>query len=144
MFATVFTTARIFPCPEPHSSNPLLVNLIFFKSILISYPILRLGIQSGPSFSSLATQTLHPFTFYPSMCYMPHPSHSLLFYILCISTFKVILPANEMTGCGVVVCGSVWCVVCGVVVCGVVVCGVVVCGGVWCMVWCLVWQCVVW
>jgi hypothetical protein len=63
------------------------------------------------------------------MCYIPHPSHPLSFYIFCISTFKVNLPANEMTGCG------------GVVVCDVVVWWFVV--G-WCVVgWCVVWWCVV-
>ena len=99
IFITVFTTARSLPLSWATfiQSTPCHPN--FLKSILISSPIPRLGIQSGPTFSGLANQILHPFSFSTNTCYMPHPSHPLLFYISCTSTFKVHLPANEMTVC---------------------------------------------
>jgi len=106
MSITVFTTAPIFPCSEPHSSSPLLVTLILFKIHFNIIPHSTSRYSKWPLFFRFSHQNLTSIYLLPQ--YVLHAPPIAFTFVLYLMHEHI---QNSFT------CkwkDRVWCVVCGV------------------------------
>ena len=75
-FITVFTTSRHLPLSWPKWIQFTVSNLIYFRSILIIFSHLNIGLPSHFFSSSFPTKILYKFLFFPTL---PPPPMNLLF-----------------------------------------------------------------